>query len=219
MAVYIEILILAVSSNIDDLGTGLALSIKGYHPTLRFRVTVAFFSGATMLLGMLLGRQAVAWLSPRVVSITGALVFLLCALWFLVEGCQKRYTCQEKQAPAGHHPAEAPAGETAGDTTCVGENNEGITRLHIRGLKPVGIRGGVVFGTALGVDSFLLGIPAGLSGFPPLVTACAAAGTSFIFVTVGSDWGRVLKHKLGSASDFLAAGLLIVLAVVRLIPG
>jgi len=214
MTVFLEVLLLAVSSNIDDLGTGLALSLKGYRLTLPFKLTVAAFSSAAMLSGLLIGARVAPWFAPAAASWISAAVFGLCAVWFAREALINAKTRRAGKAQTDTDNSL----EGTHATQSINSDGNGLTRLHLSGLKPVGFRGGVVFGLSLGVDSFFLGIPAGLSGYPLFWTAAAAGVVSFLVLTVGAVWGTFAVRRIGLWADPLALLLLLALALFQLVP-
>ncbi|MGF7126456.1 putative Mn2+ efflux pump MntP [Natronobacillus azotifigens] len=86
----LEIILLAVSSNLDDLGVGFTLGIKEKVQP-RFAFVVAVISGITMLVGLLLGQQVSQLLTEKTASYISASVFLLLGAWFVGQGLKAKH--------------------------------------------------------------------------------------------------------------------------------
>ncbi|MDQ0255696.1 putative Mn2+ efflux pump MntP [Evansella vedderi] len=82
---YWQIIILAVASNIDDLGAGFSLGLKGRLPW-RVIWIISILSGLTMAIGILLGGQLSFLLPSNVPHYIATFIFICIGLWFIFQG-------------------------------------------------------------------------------------------------------------------------------------
>lgn len=182
---WAEVVLLAVASNIDDLGAGFVLGLKGSIPSY-VTFTVALLSGITMLIGLVLGDGLVSVIPPSTAQSLSSAIFLGFGLWFIVKGLRQRSL-------------------RGGDTASEGSPLS-IAFTPVRALA---------LGVLLGVDSLFLGVSGGLSGYPIFVAAALASLTSFSMMLGGSRLGnRLAIAFMRERAELVAGGILILLAVV-----
>ena len=83
---WMQIILLVLSSNLDDFGFGFACGLKG---PLKWWVAavIGFMSGFTMWIGMMLSSSAVVILKidDRACRIISAVIYVAIALWFAID--------------------------------------------------------------------------------------------------------------------------------------
>lgn len=183
----LPVLILAISSNIDDLGVGFSLGLRGRKPSVLIITVVAIVSGLTMMVGMMLGSTVAVLISESIASFISALVFAGVAVWFLLDDDDNELATAEEVA-ATLEPALLPT-----------------------------LKRGVVLGIALGVDSVVIGFSGGLAGYSILYASVLAALTSWSLIYAGSRLGYLASKKAGKYGPFIAAALLFALAIKELV--
>lgn len=92
-----QIILLAVSSNLDDLGVGFSIGLKE-RVCNRFISVIALISAMTMMLGLFLGRQVSGFLSDHTASYISASVFILIGVWFVWQGVKSKNEEYEMKA-------------------------------------------------------------------------------------------------------------------------
>ncbi|OWZ82883.1 manganese efflux pump MntP family protein [Natranaerobius trueperi] len=75
---------------------------------------------------------------------------------------------------------------------------------------------GIILGITLSINSLVLGVSAGITGYPIIFTSLLAFFLSFIFLLVGSLFGKAVQPILNRA-DLISGFLLIALAFVTLL--
>ncbi|SCY77413.1 manganese efflux pump MntP [Alkaliphilus peptidifermentans] len=84
-----QIILLAVSSNLDDLGVGFSLGLKE-RVCNSFISVIALISAITMLVGLLVGQQVSRFLTHKTASYISASVFILLGAWFVLQGLKSQ---------------------------------------------------------------------------------------------------------------------------------
>lgn len=175
------VLVLAVSSNVDDLAAGAALGLAAFRISVFQALAVAAVSGLTLGAGMQLGIMGAGFLPDGSSSLVSLLLFSLIGLYFWL-------------GPTT--PEQAP-----------GDPSSPLS-LSVSGTLGLAL--------VLGVDSLALGVPAGLSAYPPVATPLLAMLTSFCFFLGGNRLGRRLaRQQLISRTRPLAGLLFLLLAALE----
>ena len=190
-----QVVILAVSSNLDDLGIGFSLGLKGDVPKHTMLV-IAFLSFVSMGLGLTAGERTAQFLSTRLSVYISTFVFILFGIWFIWQGIKK----------SKEHGKLKKAGDMR-------QQNEPVAKENMIGWK-----GSLLLGLALGIDSLSLGFSGGLAGYPVLLTGLLAGISSLLFVWSGSRFGtKVSIGFIRDWADYISGGLLFLLAFVHLV--
>jgi len=216
--VLLEVASIALASNIDDFTFGLVFALRGLRLGWRVRFFVALVAGCGILLGMLAGRALSTQLTLAVGRNLSGTVFLCCAVWFVLEGGKGRKADPIPECVSQSQNAACEL--SANDLRSCRMSSETVLHGRLPGVGrsffPLGAPA-VLIAVALGVDSLLLGVGAGLATYPVAVTAFATAAMSFAGLTVGELLGRRVEVFAGALSRFLAAVLLVLLAVRQLL--
>ena len=178
--------ILAISSNLDDLTIAFSLGIKEGILNPRTMIIIALISGLTMGLGIFLGELFTNILPVRLETYLGTIIFFGFGVWFFIEGFK-----QDK-------------GLELRSVKKFKAKREQRSLLTAIGL-----------GLLLGIGSLVLGFSGGLSGFPILFTAVMTSGSSLLFLWSGSHLGEKLAGLIGRIGHFLAGALLFLLAIAE----
>ena len=80
----VKILLLTVSSNLDDFGMGFAIGLKNKFPIKSIAI-IASISAATMLVGLLMGDLISGYISESIANIISAIVFLIYGIYFIFQ--------------------------------------------------------------------------------------------------------------------------------------
>jgi len=182
MAYWVSMILLVLSSNMDDFSFGLAL---GFKEKVNWWVAaiIGLMSGITMGAGMVLGQFANHFLNSEIEKGISGAIYLTLAICFAVEECQSDVSKEEQKSSNNWTPLSA-----------------------------------LFMGIALGVDSFFLGISAGLLNYPLWFTSMLAGISSFLLIFSGT----MIAHRIATAipntrTGLISAGLLLILAITALI--
>ncbi len=180
-------LLLAISSNLDDLSVSFSFGLKDGQIPLKRIIIIAVISGLTMYSGLMIGEVITNYLTEGFEKYLSTAVFAGFAIWFLYQGLTKnKNTVQE------------------------------ITKKYMFQEKMTA-GSAFFLGLILGIDSLFLGFSGGLSGYPVMATTIAAFLTSFCFVWLGSHLGERLSTLAGNYANYLAALLLFIIALIEFI--
>ena len=193
-----QVLLLVISSNVDDLSVGFSLGLRVLLPW-RAMLFIAALSGLTMTAGLKLGTQISHTLLGQAPEYVSALIFAILGGWFLREGLTKG---KEKRAE--------------------GRSFKTLKVKSVQDAKEqfkVNWRAVLVLGLALGIDSIALGVSGGIAGYPTLITSLLAAATSLLLLWAGSRFGSsgFVQGLIGKRAEYISALLMLVLAVFQVL--
>jgi putative Mn2+ efflux pump MntP len=188
---WLAALLIGVVSNLDNLGVGVALGIRGTRIDAMANLTVAGITmaatAAAVMFGHVLARlvpSAVTdWLGPVIIIAIGITTALTSARSPRLPGC----------ARAWRHP----------------RSTEGVITW----------REAFVLGVALSVNNLGTGVGAGVSGIPVLATTASAGLISLVCVGGGSHFGRTLGRLVLERHAPLIAGMLLLAVGVGMLSG
>jgi putative sporulation protein YtaF len=86
----LTIISFAISSNLDNLGVGVAYGIRRTCIALTANATIAVMNGLGTLLSMLAGDTITRILDPGVSGVLGGLVMIGAGIWVIVQGLRNR---------------------------------------------------------------------------------------------------------------------------------
>lgn len=84
-----QMVVLVVASNLDDLGVGFSLGIKGKIPW-RVIWTVSILSGITMAIGLIVGDELADFIPENMALYLAAFVFACIGLWLIWQGFKSK---------------------------------------------------------------------------------------------------------------------------------
>ncbi len=190
MELLLTVLMLSVAATSDSFVIGMGFGLKGVGIGLfsNLYISVICLAGtaAAMLLGRYLGGVLPVWLTGSL----GPIVLVALGLWMLAEAFRRR---------------EGSLHGVCTDPDCVDKDNS----------KKVELSESISIGLVLAVNNMGLGIGAGISNLPVLLTSVLCCAASFVFLGIGCWLGK--KLALGNFSKILevASALLVIWLGVR----
>ncbi|HHY52489.1 MAG TPA: hypothetical protein GX499_04510 [Clostridiales bacterium] len=185
MELILTVLLLSIAATSDSFVIGIGFGLKGveihFFSNLYISLTCFVGTAAAMLLGRHLGYVLPVWLTGSL----GAVILLALGLWMLVEVFRRR---------------EGSLHGVCTSPECVDKDNN----------KKVELSESIGVGLVLALNNIGLGVGAGISGLPILLTSFFCSVTSFAFMGMGCQLGH--KLVVGRFSRFLeiASALLII---------
>ncbi|GEM_PF-2465205 len=191
-----QILLLAISANLDDLSIGFAMGLRRPIPVTSL-IIIGGISGLTMLTGLSAGQVLRRYLPPGSANVLSAVIFAGFGAWFVWDGIRRRRDTISQPPP----PEDGGWGTGAAASA------------------PVHVGSAVILGLGLGINSLGLGLSGGMAGFPMAFTAFLTASTSLIFVYSGSRFGgtEIVRGLIGDRAEYISGGLMLFLAAAQLI--
>jgi putative Mn2+ efflux pump MntP len=188
---WLAALLIGVVSNLDNLGVGVALGIRGTRIDAMANlivagITMAATAAAVMfghVLSKLVPSAVTDWLGPVIIIAIGITTAFTSARSPRLPDC----------APAWRHARSA----------------EGVITW----------REAIVLGVALSLNNLGTGVGAGVSGIPVLATTVSAGLFSLVCVGGGSHFGRTLGRLVFERHAPLIAGMLLLAVGVGMLSG
>lgn len=202
----LSILLLALSSNLDNFGVGLAYGARRMRISLVSNLIIAVITSCGTLVVMTLGEYLTCILKAALANLLGAGILIATGTFVILQACRKK-----KKTTAFH-------GNSCDSSMSEGSLRKGLNQvlsdpahadLDYSGC--IETREALVLGMALTLNNLASGFGAGVSGIDPMFTT----GIVFLFSILTLDGGmkiglRYTSRWLGEKAN-LAAGLLLVL--------
>lgn len=202
-------MLLALSTSIDSIGIGLTYGIRDITISRQSKIILFIISLIISSISILIGNTLNNILSEEITNIIGSCILFFIGLTILVQTL-KREKRQEKK----------------------------VYKLFIRFLgitiqiikdpissdfdnsKKIDSKEAIYLGTALSLDSFSVGIGAGMLGSISIIFPLIVSLFQIIFLSLGRNIGEKLNKKIHIPSkiwSILSAVLLILIGIVRLV--
>ena len=202
-------MLLALSTSIDSIGIGLTYGIRDITISRQSKIILFIISLIISSISILIGNTLNNILSEEITNIIGSLILFFIGLIIIVQTL-KREKRQEKK----------------------------VYKLFIRFLgitiqiikdpissdidnsKKIDSKEAIYLGTALSLDSFSVGIGAGMLGSISIIFPLIVSLFQIVFLSLGRNIGEKLNKKIHIPSkiwSILSAVLLILIGIVRLV--
>jgi putative sporulation protein YtaF len=202
----LSILLLAVSSSLDNLGTGVSYGLRNICIPLSLNLLIAISNSSGTLLSMLFGKVLSGVLRPNAAGLLGALLLISLGIWSLIAGVRKK---RPERDFAPGPPEETPALKKSFFPMLSAVINDPFAAGILCNGK-VKIKEGAILAAALTLSNISTGIGAGLIGFNPGLTTAAVFVCSIIAVSLGINIGRYSSAIMIKGIADKASGLLLV---------
>lgn len=190
--------LIAAVSNLDNLGVGVALGIRGARIAAIPNLIIAAMTMAGTAAAMSSGRALSRLIDPSTATSLGAVIIMAVGALTVL--------------------ATPFAGRTPGRRRRVLQ----ATSVQRRGSgrrKPISYREALVLGGALSLNNIGSGVGAGIAGIAPLATTLLAGAFSLVSIGGGSSVGRSLRRPLLDDRAPLASGLALVAVGIAMLSG
>jgi len=202
----LSILLLAVSSSLDNLGTGVSYGLRNICIPLSLNLLIAISNSSGTLLSMLFGKVISGVLRPNAAVLLGALSLIAIGIWILIAGVRKKVP---EIASVPGSPEETPALKKSFFPMLSSVLNDPFTAGILCNGK-VKIKDSAILAAALTLSNISTGTGAGLIGFNPGLTTAAVFVCSILAVSLGINIGRYSSAIMIKGIAEKASGLLLV---------
>jgi putative sporulation protein YtaF len=202
----LSILLLAVSSSLDNLGTGVSYGLRNICIPLSLNLLIAIFNSSGTLLSMLFGRVISGVLLPNIAGLLGDLLLIAIGIWILTAGVRKK---GPEIAFASKPPEETPTLKKTFFSMLSAVLDDPFAAGILCSGK-VRIKEGAVLAAALTLSNISTGVGAGMIGFNPGLTTAAVFLCSILAVSLGMNIGRYSSATVIKGIADKASGLLLV---------
>lgn len=206
----LAILVIALSSNLDNLGVGLAYGARRTYLPLVSNLLIAAITSCGTLVSMVFGRNvAVLASNQQLASDIGAGIIVAMGVYFLIQSLRKNRKAlsgsrAERRTSRGILFWLCWVGRLSRRPTPVDKNSIDLSEASILGL-------------ALTLNNLPNGFAAGLLGLSPALTTTAVFVLSMLILWLGIWAGsRFVAQFLGSKSALVAGIMLVVLGLYEL---
>ncbi len=195
----IPILLIGVTSNLDNLGVGVSLGVRSGPVQRMANGVIAVISMVGTAMAMLLGRAFGRQLPLSDGRVAGAVIVLAIGTWSIASTITTRST-------------------GAMETTGAAGRDVRIERGGLR-QQNVTVREALALGLALSVNNIGVGIGAGMAGLPPAITTAMAGVLSLLAIGPGSRLAHGLGARWLGRSSSLMGGILLIAVGIALACG
>ncbi len=203
----IPILLIAISSNADNLVVGIAYGIRNIRVPLSSNLFIAVFTGLATFASMLAGQRIGSYMLPQLASLLGGSLIAGIGGWVLVQSVRPAAPLPEKTAALNKPPsALCRLLSVLKDPASADRDRSG----HID-LKEV-----CLLAIALSLNNVGNGIGAGMVGINPAFTTMAVMPVSVILLWAGVTAGHYGQRMLGGFARVVSGVLLVAVGVYEI---
>ena len=202
-------MLLALSTSIDSIGIGLTYGIRDITISRQAKIILFIISLIISSISILIGNTLNNILSKEITNIIGSLILFFIGIIILVQTL-KREKRQEKKVYKLFIKFLGITIQIIKDPISSDFDNS----------KKIDSKEAIYLGTALSLDSFSVGIGAGMLGSISIIFPLIVSLFQIIFLSLGRNIGEKLKKKIHIPSkiwSILSAVLLILIGIVRLV--
>ena len=202
----LSILLLAVSSSVDNLGAGISYGLRNICIPLLLNLLIAVFNSSGTLCSMLFGKIISRVLRPDTADLLGALLLIAIGTWILHTGSGKK-TTSTVYSPG--LPEKTPHLKKTFIPRLFAVLNDPFA-AGILCNDTVRTKEGLVLAAALTLSNISTGLGAGLIGFNPWLTTAAVFVCSVFAISLGTNIGGRTSALTIKGIAEKASGLLLV---------
>ena len=200
----LSILLLAVSSSLDNLGTGVSYGLRKICFPLSLNLVIAIFNSSGTLLSMLFGEAVSGVLRPNIAGLAGAILLIAIGIWIFIAGVRKKGPEMSSETPE-----ETPTPKKNFFSMLFAALDDPFA-AGILCTGKVRLKEGAILVAALTLSNISTGIGAGLIGFNPGLTTAAVFVCSVLAISLGMNIGRYSSALTIKGLAEKASGLLLV---------
>jgi len=202
----LSILLLAVSSSLDNLGTGVSYGLRNVCIPLSLNLVIAVANSGGTLFSMLFGKVVSDVLRPDIAGLVGAILLIAIGSWIIIAGVRKKGS---ETAVAPHPPEEKPVPKKDIFSMLLAVLDDPYAAGIFCSGK-VKLKEGAILAAALTLSNISTGLGAGLIGFNPWLTTAAVFVCSVLAISLGMNIGGHSSALMIKGLAEKASGLLLV---------
>ncbi|RQH06554.1 sporulation membrane protein YtaF [Paraburkholderia dinghuensis] len=200
----LPILLIAVSSNLDNIGVGTSYGFRKIHIPITSNVLIAAVTATGTFLSILLGQSVYRFINLRMDTLLGGGVIVLAGLWVIYQ--EKFMHCVRERREADlvtktarstygvHHIAEILNNPVVADWDFSG---------HIDSKEALALALGLT------INNIPNGAGAGMLGLNIYAMTAVVFVVSIITISFGTYLGKLGVHRVGKSAGVLAGVLLV----------
>ena len=201
----LSILLLAVSSSLDNFGVGVSYGMRNICIPLSLNLVIAFVNSCGTLFSMLFGKGLSGYLKPVTAGYIGAFLLIGIGLWIIVMEFLKKET-ERSSSPAS---SEKTSVRKKNLFSRISSFIDDPFAAGVLCSGQVTMKEGAILASALTLSNISTGIAAGMIGFNPALTTIAIFNCSVLAIAIGEKIGHYSGARVIKGITGIAAGLLL----------
>jgi putative sporulation protein YtaF len=206
------ILLLSLSSNLDNIGVGVSYGVRKINIPFTSNLLIASITSTGTLLSILLGQSIYLFISPEMAALLGGSIIIAAGIWVIF---------QEQVMHRGKEPQEEkqPLAETGFSKFGFRQitsilNNPIIADWDFSGH--IDLKEATALALGLTINNIPNGVGAGMLGLNPILTTTAVFFFSVITIWIGISSGHFGFNRLGKSTGVLSGLVLIFVGVYEI---
>jgi len=196
----VPILLIAISSNADNMVVGIAYGIRNIRVPLRSNLFIALFTGVLTLVSMLAGQGLRYSMPQQLASVLGGVIIAGIGVWILLQSARLPATASETPAARIRRPK-------ALDRVFTVLNDPASADRDLSG--EIDVKEVWLLAIALSLNNVTNGVGSGMAGLDPVLTTIAVTAFSVAMLSAGVTAGRYGQRMVGSFAKVISGVLLI----------
>jgi putative sporulation protein YtaF len=209
----LSILLLAISSNLDNVGVGTAYGTRKISIPFSSNIVIALITSTGTWLSMLVGTNIGMLMDTRLAGYLGASIIIAVGVWIF----SKETGIFPKKRSSGQgvaHHEQYISGEHVFKKIYIILNNPFAADMDFSGH--ISLKEGVLLGFALTLNNLANGVGAGMIWLDPALTTLFVGIFSIITIWIGIAMGYSGAHWLGNLAGPVSGLLLILIGIIEL---
>jgi putative sporulation protein YtaF len=209
----LPIFLLAVSSNLDNVGVGTSYGIRRVNIPFSSNLLIAFVTSAGTYLSMALGKEMTNYLNPNIANALGALMIGCTGLWIFIRGGPPHNEGKNDEA---QQPQTNFSDQSLPVKILMILDHPFLADADFSGH--ISMNEGFVLALALTLNNLSNGIGAGLLSFNAALTTSFVLILSIFTIWFGIQFGQYSgTHWFGKHSSRISGLILISLGIYELL--
>jgi putative sporulation protein YtaF len=202
---WVPALLLALSSNLDNVGVGVAYGIRRVRVPFASNLVIALITGTGTLASMLAGQTIGDFLEPRVAGLAGGSLLIGLGGWVVF---QESHAVPQREA-VGRVEISGGIRETslASRVLAVLDNPFSADQDFSRHIDR---REALLLGFALSLNNVVNGVAAGIAGLDPMLVTILVCIFSVLTIWIGMSAGIRFGSRAAGRSTGVVSGLLLI---------
>ncbi len=208
----LTILLLAVSSNLDNVGVGASYGIRRINIPITSNLLIAGITSSGTFLSILLGETIYRFLSPETAGLLGGGIIIAAGIWVIFQ----EKILRRARGPQEEQPKIAATGlrRFGFKQIIMILNNPIIADWDFSGH--IDLKEATALALGLTLNNIPNGVGAGMLGLNAAITTSVVFLFSIVTVWIGISCGQLGFRRLGDSAGLISGLLLIVIGVYEI---
>jgi putative sporulation protein YtaF len=203
------ILLLAVSTNLDNFGVGFVYGVRHICVPFKANVFIAFVNASGTLVTMLIGERLYNFMQPGTATFIGSGLFVIAGCWLIIADVGRRLKKKLKMGVSANNRGLSQTAQTVEIITM----GKPVT-FGLYCVSNITAREGILLSLALTFSNLVTGVGAALIGLDIVVTVTLVFIFGVIALSLGAKAGGYTGGQwLGGLTDPAAGFLLILIGI------